>query len=273
MSFPYYKRYPAKFFEKTRTLPWEIKGIYSMLIDLIMMTDNDLTDEAGYIAGQLGCTKNRWTIAKKVLLKEGKIKIVDGKILNNRAKLEQNFRKTFRKTKQENAQKTHNNGDSSQAGASHREEDIDLELSYSSSLGARDWKSLREICIKRAMPALDATATISIPISPLLNLLEADPPALLDRDILPAIDEVVARGHPTNMRNFKYIAKVAIGNRDERLSEIPKPKEKKDGTAKQRNSVSREISATGNGRRSSWGRVLGEGETEGVASKVRSGTG
>ncbi|MFK5283859.1 DUF1376 domain-containing protein, partial [Lacticaseibacillus paracasei] len=52
---PYYKAYPRDFIEGTIGMPFELKGAYRLLLDLIYMQGGRLPDDAKYISGLLGC--------------------------------------------------------------------------------------------------------------------------------------------------------------------------------------------------------------------------
>tara|TARA_R110002012_G_scaffold148639_1_gene307537 strand:+ start:2473 stop:3255 length:783 start_codon:yes stop_codon:yes gene_type:complete len=114
MSLPYYKRYTRDLLDGTVGMKLELKGAYGLILDLIYHHNGDLPDESGYISGQLGCTKNKWTSLKKQLVELGKISIVDGKVTNNRAKTEVNLLKKYSKQQSKNRQKPHVYGGSSE---------------------------------------------------------------------------------------------------------------------------------------------------------------
>ncbi len=82
---PYYKRYPRDFFEGTIGMPLELKGPYSLIIDLIYMQNGNLPDDARYISGLLGCSLRQWTSLRERLLGMGKITQRDGYLTNYRA--------------------------------------------------------------------------------------------------------------------------------------------------------------------------------------------
>jgi uncharacterized protein YdaU (DUF1376 family) len=85
MSLPYYKRFPRDFLDGTIGLCLETKGAYAIVLDLIYMRDGRLSDDARYIAGQLGCSVRKWTAIRKELLEAGKIQCSNGIISNFRA--------------------------------------------------------------------------------------------------------------------------------------------------------------------------------------------
>jgi uncharacterized protein YdaU (DUF1376 family) len=85
VSLPYYKRFPRDFLDGTIGLCLETKGAYAIVLDLIYMRDGRLSDDARYIAGQLGCSVRKWTAIRKELLEAGKIQCANGIISNFRA--------------------------------------------------------------------------------------------------------------------------------------------------------------------------------------------
>lgn len=85
MSLPYYKRFPRDFLDGTIGLCLETKGAYAIVLDLIYMRDGRLSDDARYIAGQLGCSVRKWSAIRKELLEAGKIQCANGIISNFRA--------------------------------------------------------------------------------------------------------------------------------------------------------------------------------------------
>lgn len=76
----FYKRYPRDFLEGTAKMPLELKGAYSILLDIIYIQngfapDDDLSD---YIPGNLGCSKRKWTqTIRPKLIQMGKIERVE----------------------------------------------------------------------------------------------------------------------------------------------------------------------------------------------------
>lgn len=102
MSLPYYKRYPRDFIEGTIGMPLDLKGAYSLVLDLIYMQDGALPDDARYISGLLGCSIKKWNGIRQELLIKGKI-YVSGEFLRNyRA---DNERETLRKYQENQAEK------------------------------------------------------------------------------------------------------------------------------------------------------------------------
>jgi uncharacterized protein YdaU (DUF1376 family) len=102
---PYYKRFPRDFIEGTIGMPFELKGAYSMLLDLIYMQGGELPDEPRYISGLLGCSSKQWTYFRKALLERGKIEARDGFLVNNRATTECELTENLRRTQRDNRSK------------------------------------------------------------------------------------------------------------------------------------------------------------------------
>jgi uncharacterized protein YdaU (DUF1376 family) len=82
---PYYRAYPRDFVEGTVGMPFELKGAYRLLIDLIYMQDGALPDDARYISGLLGCSVRKWNSYREKLISTGKIKAENDIISNFRA--------------------------------------------------------------------------------------------------------------------------------------------------------------------------------------------
>jgi uncharacterized protein YdaU (DUF1376 family) len=85
MSLPYYLRYPEAFADATFGWPLELKGAYSIILDMIYARDGKLMDDARGIAGALGCSVRKWNQIKSKLIELGKLQVVDGIIRNSRA--------------------------------------------------------------------------------------------------------------------------------------------------------------------------------------------
>lgn len=102
---PYYKRYPRDFIEGTIGMPFELKGAYSVLLDLIYMQGGNLPDDARYISGLLGCSSKQWTYYRKALIELGKIVARDGFLGNYRADNECELTENLRRTQRDNRAK------------------------------------------------------------------------------------------------------------------------------------------------------------------------
>jgi uncharacterized protein YdaU (DUF1376 family) len=82
----WYKRYPRKFYDDTRDLKPDERGIYSEIIDLIYMDGKPLLDDDHAVAHRLYVDPRVWRRIRKRLLALGKIYLVNGCIHNRRAK-------------------------------------------------------------------------------------------------------------------------------------------------------------------------------------------
>lgn len=82
---PYYKRYPRDFIEGTLQMSFELKGAYSILLDLIYMQKGSLPDNPQYIAGLLGTSVRKWNLIREQLIELGKIHAISGLLTNYRA--------------------------------------------------------------------------------------------------------------------------------------------------------------------------------------------
>ena len=99
---PYYKAYPRDFFEGTRSLSFEVKAAYRLLLDLIYMHNGTLDDDPRFIAGSLGCSVRAWNNYRATLLAAGKIRCENGIISNFRADKELESSRSFQKKQRQN---------------------------------------------------------------------------------------------------------------------------------------------------------------------------
>ena len=63
----------------------ELKGAYSILLDLIYIRDGKLPDDPHFICGHLGCSVRKWNVLRGELIDAGKIVASGGFITNKRA--------------------------------------------------------------------------------------------------------------------------------------------------------------------------------------------
>jgi uncharacterized protein YdaU (DUF1376 family) len=127
---PYYKAYPRDFMEGTVGMPFELKGAYRLLLDLIYMHGGRLADDPRFIAGHLGCSVRAWNGYRAALIKEGKISVDLGIISNFRADKELIILRSFQEKQRQNAAGANKNKDISEAKAgpraSHTEPEPDI---------------------------------------------------------------------------------------------------------------------------------------------------
>lgn len=82
---PYYKAYPRDFIEGTIGMPFELKGAYRLVLDLIYMQGGRLPDDPRYISGLLGCSVRAWNGYRAKLIEMGKLRIIGEFLTNYRA--------------------------------------------------------------------------------------------------------------------------------------------------------------------------------------------
>lgn len=99
---PYYKAYPRDFIEGTIGMPFELKGAYRLVLDLIYMQGGRLPDDARYISGQLGCSVRMWKSLRERLIGIGKISVSGEFLTNERADKELESLAKLQETKREN---------------------------------------------------------------------------------------------------------------------------------------------------------------------------
>lgn len=138
MSMAYYRRYPRDFIEGTIGMSLEVKGAFSVLLDLIYIRNGHLPDDAKFIAGNLGCSVKKWNAIRSELIECGKIIAESGFITNFRADFElENYAKLSGKNA-ENAAKPRKNKSLSQPDASNpKPEPYVLDTSVSNTTRAR----------------------------------------------------------------------------------------------------------------------------------------
>lgn len=128
---PYYPKYPRDFFDGTIGLPFEVKGAYSMLLDLIYMSGGKLYDDSRFIAGHLNCSVRAWNGYRAALITAGKIRVENGIISNFRADKELIIQRSFQDKQRKNASQPKKNNDLDKATAqpkgSHTDTDTEEE--------------------------------------------------------------------------------------------------------------------------------------------------
>jgi uncharacterized protein YdaU (DUF1376 family) len=115
---PYYKAYPRDFIEGTIGMPFEMKGAYRLLLDLIYMQGGNLQDDPRYISGLLGCSVRAWNGYRKSLIELGKITAENGIISNFRADKELIILRTLQDKQRQNAAGSRKNNNLDEATAS-----------------------------------------------------------------------------------------------------------------------------------------------------------
>lgn len=148
---PYYKRYPRDFVDGTAGMPFELKGAYAILLDLIYMQNGSLPDDVRYISGLLGCSVRAWKTYREALLLAGKITTQNGMISNFRADKELVISGSFQAKQRENGRRSNKNKDLSEPVAEPKvnhtdtdtEEEKEIPNGISKKKGSRlpaDWR-------------------------------------------------------------------------------------------------------------------------------------
>lgn len=99
---PYYKAYPRDFIEGTIGMPFELKGAYRLVLDLIYMQGGKLPDDPRYISGLLGCSIRKWKSMRNDLVEMGKIQVNGEFLANYRAEKELETLAKLQEVKREN---------------------------------------------------------------------------------------------------------------------------------------------------------------------------
>lgn len=123
---PYYPRYPRDFLEGTVGMPFELKGAYALVLDLIyMMGERGLPDDPHFISGHLGCSVRKWNTLRKQLLDRGKIAAENGIISNKRADKEKIIQRKYQDKQAENRRGANKNKDLEKPAFDHTDTDTD----------------------------------------------------------------------------------------------------------------------------------------------------
>jgi uncharacterized protein YdaU (DUF1376 family) len=88
LSRPWYRRFPDNFIAGTVGMTLEEKGAYSLVLDLMYVRGGPVPDEPRYIAGVCNCSVRKWNAIRERLIALGKIHVIDGYLVNERAEKE-----------------------------------------------------------------------------------------------------------------------------------------------------------------------------------------
>ena len=98
MTQPWYRRFPDNFLGGINGMTLEEKGAYGVVIDMIYQRGGPIADEPRYIAGICNCSVRKWNAIRARLIELGKLVVIDGHLMNERAGIElENAAKTARK--------------------------------------------------------------------------------------------------------------------------------------------------------------------------------
>lgn len=109
-------------------MSFELKGAYSILLDLIYMQGGELPDDPRYISGLLGTSVRKWNSMRQDLLDMGKIHVNGTSISNYRAIIELESLRKFQEKQRENRAGSNKNNDLEKPAPDHTEPDTDTEL-------------------------------------------------------------------------------------------------------------------------------------------------
>lgn len=205
----YYPRYPRDFLDGTIGMPLELKGAYSVLIDLIMlMGKRGLPDDPHYISGQLGCSVRKWNAIRKDLISRGKIEVKNEIISNKRADKEKIIQSKYQDKQAENASGDNKNNDLGQPPPTYINTESESYIGGGDTAQARDHTFREKIILAMGYERSALTATGKI----ICNSAEMqaaqkwlDDLGLSEAEVLTVIGEVVAQkrdGPPTALKYF-----------------------------------------------------------------------
>ena len=81
---PWFKFYPADYFNATRGLSAEERGVYADIIVMQMMYAGNTPDDPKWMAHQMHISTRKWTTIRHRLIEHGKIKSEGGMIIQDR---------------------------------------------------------------------------------------------------------------------------------------------------------------------------------------------
>lgn len=88
MTQPWYRRFPDNFLGGINGMTLEEKGAYAVVIDMIYQRGGPIADEPRYIAGICNCSVRKWNAIRTRLIELGKLVVIDGHLMNERAGIE-----------------------------------------------------------------------------------------------------------------------------------------------------------------------------------------
>lgn len=163
---PYYKAYPRDFIEGTIGMPFELKGAYRLVLDLIYMQGGTLPDDSRYISGLLGCSTRQWNSYREKLILMDKIQSKDGYLTNYRAVSELETLAKLQRKQSENRSRPNKTNDLEKPRSDHTEPDTDIDKEIEANASTKkipkgtrlpeDWhvpRPLGEWAVEEGMPA------------------------------------------------------------------------------------------------------------------------
>lgn len=218
MSLPYYKRYTKDFLDGTVGMTGEVKGAYSVLLDLIYIQSGKLPDDPHYISGNLGYSVRKWNSIKKELINRGKIEVKNGIISNKRADKEQIILRKYQDNQSEKAVKSNKNNNLENAAAGTDYFNTEPEPN-TTLLGAS--ANIDQSKIDLMLNALNVTDE-----NKSIGLLQWSEPIRwveqgcdLEKDILPTLRQIGARGKVVT--SWAYCSKAIFEAKAKREAPAP----------------------------------------------------
>jgi uncharacterized protein YdaU (DUF1376 family) len=108
-------------------MSFELKGAYSMLLDLIYMSGGQLSDEPRFIAGHMNCSVRAWGNYRAELISKSKIRVENGIISNFRADKELIIQRSFQDKQRENRLGKRKNNDLTQTTVKPKDNHTDTD--------------------------------------------------------------------------------------------------------------------------------------------------
>lgn len=230
---PYYKAYPRDFIEGTVGMSFELKGAYRLVLDLIYMQGGELPDDAGYIAGLLGCTVKKWNVLRAKLIELGKLTVTGEFLTNFRAVSEIETLGKLRDKQRENRSRPNKNNGIPSPRCNHTEPDTEPESEGSKQRSAEpprdaaaalpsisDLKSLSDRLHAVVGECLANQAIAPGLASMMVPQMWLDQGCDLERDIVPTLQIFVARGK-RNISTWDYFTKPITETKIKRLAGLP----------------------------------------------------
>lgn len=94
----WYKREPQAFLRGAQGMGPEMIGAYAVILDILYARGGDMPRDDRHLSGVLGCSIRKARSLTDAIIAAGKIQIVDGKIINERASIEFEMRRNQRET-------------------------------------------------------------------------------------------------------------------------------------------------------------------------------
>jgi uncharacterized protein YdaU (DUF1376 family) len=213
LSLPYYKRYPRDLVEGTIGMPLELKGAYSLVLDLIYMQDGRLPDDARYISGLLGCTIKRWNGLRNELLARGKIYITGEFLANYRADKERETLAKFQQNQAEKGRASNKNKDIPETAVRPARVYSEPDTNTTTLLNGREADLYDALGIHADQRANGKFMVLSEPLNWLASGCD------MDADILPTIRSLSAKTN--KVTSWRFFDAAVFEARDRRVAPAP----------------------------------------------------